>query len=235
MAEAITAAPFIALIEDEEHLAQGLLFNLQAEGYRTHHESDGDAALNYLLHTKDPIAAIVLDCMLPGVDGFTIVRALREAQRFTPVLMLTARSRPQDVLDGLDSGADDYLAKPFEMAELVARLKALLRRPGGALAMTLELGNVRFDTVNREAMVGERVVILSRSELTLLELLLRRAGRVVVRRTLEEGLYGFDDNVGPNSLEAHVSRLRKKLDQAGATVQIHTLRGVGYIAGERGA
>src|SRR5258708_35433763 len=102
------AAPLIVLVEDEEHLAQGLLFNPQAEGYRTHHEADGDAALAYLLAPKAPgetIAAIVLDCMLPGADGFTIVRALREAQQYTPVLMLTARSRPQDAPEGIEAGA----------------------------------------------------------------------------------------------------------------------------------
>src|SRR3984957_2139310 len=125
-------APLIVVVEDEDHLAQGLLFNLQAEGYRTHHESDGDAALAYLLayllNPKENIAAVVLDCMLPGADGFTIVRALREAQRYTPVLMLTARSRPEDVLEGIEAGADDYLAKPFDLNILFVRLKSLLRR-----------------------------------------------------------------------------------------------------------
>src|SRR5580700_10663191 len=126
------APPLIVLVEDEEHLAQGLLYNLQAEGYRTHHEADGDAALAYLLapreHPTENIAAIVLDCMLPGADGFTIVRALREAQRYTPVLMLTARSRPEDVLEGLEAGADDYLPKPFDLNILLVRIKSLLRR-----------------------------------------------------------------------------------------------------------
>ena len=136
-------SPLIVLIEDEEHLAQGLLFNLQAEGYRTHHESDGDAALAYLLDPKkrDPkenIAAIVLDCMLPGADGFTIVRALREAQRYTPVLMLTARSRPEEVLEGIEAGADDYLAKPFDLNILLVRLKSLLRRTAWQNAATPE-------------------------------------------------------------------------------------------------
>src|SRR6202048_1710933 len=135
-------APLIVLVEDEEHLAQGLLFNLQAEGYRTHHEADGDAALAYLLAPKpDPsenIAAILLDCMLPGADGFTIVRALREAQRYTPVLMLTARSRPEDVLEGIEAGADDYLAKPFDLSILLVRLKSLLRRSACQTAATPE-------------------------------------------------------------------------------------------------
>ena len=120
--------PLIALIEDEEHLAQGLLFNLAAEGYRTHHESDGDAALAYLLAPPEPIAAIVLDCMLPGADGFTIARALRDAQCFTPILMLTARSRPEDILEGIEAGADDYLPKPFDLNILLVRIKSLLRR-----------------------------------------------------------------------------------------------------------
>ena len=121
-------SPLIALIEDEEHLAQGLLFNLAAEGYRTHHESDGDAALAYLLAPPESIAAIVLDCMLPGADGFTIARTLRDAQCFTPILMLTARARPEDVLAGIEAGADDYLAKPFNLNILLVRIKSLLRR-----------------------------------------------------------------------------------------------------------
>jgi DNA-binding response OmpR family regulator len=120
--------PLIALIEDEEHLAQGLLFNLAAEGYRTHHESDGDAALAYLLDPPEKIAAIVLDCMLPGADGFTIARVLRDAQCYTPILMLTARSRPEDILAGLEAGADDYLPKPFDLNILLVRIKSLLRR-----------------------------------------------------------------------------------------------------------
>src|SRR6185437_11011313 len=138
----MTDAPLIALIEDEEHLAQGLLFNLQAEGYRTHHESDGDAALAWLLSATAPDAMpssetpsiIVLDCMLPGVDGFAIARALREAERYTPILMLTARSRPQDILEGLEAGADDYLPKPFDLSILLVRIKSLLRRTAWASA-----------------------------------------------------------------------------------------------------
>ena len=121
-------SPLIALIEDEAHLAQGLLFNLAAEGYRTHHESDGDAALAYLLAPPEKIAAIVLDCMLPGADGFAIARTLRDAQCYTPILMLTARSRPEDILAGLEAGADDYLPKPFDLNILLVRIKSLLRR-----------------------------------------------------------------------------------------------------------
>jgi DNA-binding response OmpR family regulator len=125
--------PLIALIEDEEHLAQGLLFNLEAEGYSTHHEADGDAALAWLLeatapNAPAPPAAILLDVMLPGRDGFSIVSALRSAGRYTPVLLLTARGRTEDIVEGFAAGADDYLPKPFDLGVLFARLTALLRR-----------------------------------------------------------------------------------------------------------
>jgi DNA-binding response OmpR family regulator len=128
-----STTPLIAVIEDEEHLAQGLLFNLEADGYRTHHESDGDSALAWLIAATAPGApnpptAILLDVMLPGRDGFSIVRALREAGRYIPVLLLTARGRTEDIVEGFAAGADDYLPKPFDLAVLFARLTSLLRR-----------------------------------------------------------------------------------------------------------
>jgi DNA-binding response OmpR family regulator len=121
-------SPLIAVIEDEDHLAQGLVFNLEADGYRTHHEADGNAALAWLLDPANQPAAILLDVMLPGRDGFSIVRALREAGRYTPVLLLTARGRTEDIIEGFEAGADDYLPKPFELSILFARLTSLLRR-----------------------------------------------------------------------------------------------------------
>ncbi len=124
----MTPPPLIAVIEDEDHLAQGLVFNLEAEGYRTHHEADGDAALAWLLDPENQPAAILLDVMLPGRDGFSIVRALRDAGRYTPVLLLTARGRTEDIIEGFEAGADDYLPKPFELSILFARLTSLLRR-----------------------------------------------------------------------------------------------------------
>jgi DNA-binding response OmpR family regulator len=223
----------LLLIEDNSRLAGFVVKGLSDAGFTVDHVGNLDHASAALATAR--FDAAVLDLGLPDGDGGLWLKVRRDGGETLPVLMLTARASTGDKVTGLNLGADDYLAKPFDMAELVARLKALLRRPGGALGLTLELGNISFDTVNREAMVGGCVVFLSRSELILLELLMRRAGRVVVRRTLEEGLYGFDDDVGPNSLEAHVSRLRKKLETAGATVQIHTLRGVGYLAGEHPA
>jgi DNA-binding response OmpR family regulator len=221
----------LLLVEDNDRLAQFVVKGLSDAGFtvdRVARLGDASVALS-----AGRFAAIILDLGLPDGDGADWLKSRRAAGDQNPVLILTARGSTGDKVKGLNVGADDYLAKPFEMAELVARIKALLRRPGGALALTLEAGNISFDTVHREASVGGRMIALSRSELTLLELLLRRAGRVVVRSMLEEGLYGFDDVIGSNSLEAHVSRLRRKLEAAGATVQIHTLRGVGYMAGER--
>jgi DNA-binding response OmpR family regulator len=223
----------LLLVEDNDRLAQFVVKGLADAGFtvdRVAWLADASAALS-----AGRFDSIVIDLGLPDRDGGDWLNSPRAAGDQIPVLMLTARASTSDKVKGLNVGADDYLAKPFQMTELVARIKALLRRPGGVLAFTLEIGNVTFDTVHREALVGGQIVLLSRSELTMLELLLRRAGRVVVRRMLEEGLYGFDDVVGSNSLDAHVSRLRKKLEVAGATVQIHTLRGVGYMAGEHKA
>jgi len=149
-------SPLIALIEDEAHLAQGLLFNLAAEGYRTHHESDGDAALAYLLAPPEKIAAIVLDCMLPGADGFAIARTLRDAQCYTPILMLTARSRPEDILAGLEAGADDYLPKPFDLNILLVRIKSLLRRTQWQSAQSPEPSASPFLSSRSDSLLSSR-------------------------------------------------------------------------------
>jgi len=221
----------LLLVEDNDRLAQLVVKGLSEAGFTVDRVARLDEAAAALAAGK--FDTVVLDLSLPDGDGGEWLRKRRAAGDKLPFLMLTARASTGDKVKGLNSGADDYLAKPFEMEELVARLKALLRRPGGVLGLTLELGKLSFDTVHRETAVAGRRLSLSASELTLLELLLRRAGRVVPRRLLEEGLYGFDDDVGPNSLEAHVSRLRKKLEAAEAGVEIHTLRGVGYLAAER--
>jgi len=233
-------APLIALIEDEEHLAQGLLFNLQAEGYRTHHESDGDAAREYLLNTKDPIAAVVLDCMLPGADGFTIVRALREAQRYTPVLMLTARSRPQDVLDGLDSGADDYLAKPFDLGILLARVKSLLRRtrwqrerpataaePEPSAEYAFNHRTIRFDRL--ELIAPNRTTHLTVMEADLLRYLTEREGQIVSRKEILEQVWRVHEDTDTRAIDNFIVRLRRYIEDDPANPQhLITVRGIGY-------
>lgn len=231
------AAPLIAVIEDEEHLAQGLLFNLQAEGYTTHHESDGDAALAYLLNTEDKIAAIVLDCMLPGTDGFDIVRALREAQHYTPVLMLTARSRPEDVLEGLEAGADDYLPKPFELSILLVRLKSLLRRASWHSATaaseapadqyTFDSHTIRFDTL--ELINPDRTTQLTVMEADLLRYLTDREGQIVPRKDILEQVWRVHEDTDTRAIDNFIVRLRRYIEEdPGKPKHLITVRGVGY-------
>jgi DNA-binding response OmpR family regulator len=149
------------------------------------------------------------------------------------VLILTARDGLEDRVIGLDSGADDYVLKPFHMPELISRVRALLRRPNAALGVRLEVGNLVLETAHRQVTVGGRMVSLSVRELALLEILLRRAERVVTREAIEQSLYSFDAELGSNALEVLVHRLRRKLQDADATVQIHTLRGVGYLLADQ--
>ena len=158
--------------------------------------------------------------------------ATRQSGKNLPILILTARDAVEERVVGLNAGADDYLTKPFAMAELIARIKALLRRPGGVLGMTLEAGNVRLDTVGRELVIGGIPVRLSRRELTIFEQMMRRFGRIVPKAVLEEKLYGIDEEPDSNPIPVHVHHLRRQLDAAGASLMIHTIRGVGYILAE---
>ena len=178
--------------------------------------------------------AIILDRGLPDMDGLEFLRALRSRGQLTPVLLLTARDSLEDRVEGLNVGGDDYLLKPAAMEEVIARVRALLRRPGGALGVTLSAGNVAFDTVAREVMIDGSAVSVSRREMEVLEHLLRRKGRVVPKDVMEEKLYGFGEEVTSNSVEVHVSRLRKRLSANGASIHVHTLRGVGYLITDEG-
>jgi DNA-binding response OmpR family regulator len=241
------APPLIVLVEDEEHLAQGLLFNLQAEGYRTHHESDGDAALAYLLASKEvasePIAAVVLDGMLPGVDGFTIVRTLREVQIYTPVLMLTARSRPEEILEGIEAGADDYLAKPFDLNILLVRLKSLLRRTAWQTAATPETPpptladqtdeysfnhrTIRFDTL--ELVAPNRTTHLTLMEADLLRYFTEREGQIVSRKQILEEVWRVHEDTDTRAIDNFIVRLRRYIEDDPADPQhLITVRGIGY-------
>src|SRR5262249_20065916 len=152
--------------------------------------------------------------------------------RQIPVLIVTARDAVEDRVHGLDQGADDYLTKPFAVDELVARVKALLRRPGNALGTVLKAGNVTFDTVGRDARIGDTVIRLARRESSILEYLMRRSGRVVPKAVLEDALYGMNEELDSNAIPVHVHHLRRKLVDVGATVKIHTARGLGYLLTE---
>ena len=173
--------------------------------------------------------AIVLDLGLPDRDGLSILPELKAVTPKTPVIICTARDALEDRVKGLNTGSDDYLVKPFAVSELVARINALLRRPGGALGVRLTNGNVTFETTDRTVTIGNEICRFSNRELALLELFLRRADRVVSKEAIENALYSFNEPPTPNAIEVLTHRLRKKLADSGATVAIHNLRGIGYI------
>lgn len=217
----------LLLVEDHVTFAELVRQNLEREGFAVdvvETAGDGDAALRAVSYD-----AIILDLGLPDASGLTLLRDLRAAGKSTPVLILTARDTVDDRVTGLNAGSDDYLVKPCAMEELVARVRALLRRPGGALGVTLAAGNIFFDTTAREVRIDGKPIAISRREMGVLEQLMRRYGRVVPKDVIEDKLYGFDEEVTSNSVEAHISRLRKRLEKGGANVSIHTLRGVGYL------
>ena len=218
----------VLAVEDEPRIRELIADGLRRAGFVV--DAFGtveDAALALCGTAYD---AVVLDLGLPDGDGIDLLRA-RSPER-PPTLVLTARDSVDDRVAGLDAGADDYLVKPFAMAELVARVKALLRRPGGALGVRLEAGNVTLDTVGRDVKVGETVLALARHEVAILEHLMRRLGRVVPKTVLEEKLYGMGDEIGSNAIPVHVHHLRRKLGEARATCVVHTVRGVGYFLQE---
>ena len=230
----------ILLVEDELHLADALLFNLRAEKYRVHHEADGEAALDWLLHSGEHPAAVLLDGMLPGLDGFAVAKALRTARNFVPILMLTARSRPEDVLAGFEAGADDYLPKPFDLSILLARLHGLLRRmqwqEGVAESepptqsedvFTFSNKTIRFDTLEIHA--GDHITRLTLMEAELLRYLLEREGRVVSRKEILEEVWRVREDTDTRAIDNFVVRLRRYLeDDPARPVHLITVRGVGY-------
>jgi len=222
----------ILVVEDNEALGSLLVQGLAARGFGADlvtTVADAGNALS-LVH----FAAVILDLGLPDGDGLMLLRDLRAGGLTTPVLILTARGGLQDRVTGLRSGADDYLAKPFEFEELVARVEALLRRPGELLGHALHAGNITFDVSARQVTVASVPQLLSARELAVLEILMRRAGRVVSRKVLEDQLFGFASEIGSNAAEVYVHRLRRQLAAAGANVSIHTVRGVGYLIDRRG-
>src|SRR5208337_3615389 len=217
----------LAVVEDNPELARLLAQGLKAEGYETDVLTTVAAARAAVSTTR--YAALILDLGLPDGDGLSILRQIRQSQDPLPVLVLTARGGVHDRVNGLRSGADDYLVKPFAVEELVARLEALLRRPGQLLGRSLDLGNLVFDTVGRQLFIDGQPHMLSARELAVLEILLRRTGRVVSKRVVEDQIFGLSNDVGSNAVEVYVHRLRKSLQDLGATAAIHTIRGVGYL------
>lgn len=220
----------LLLVEDERRIAEILAGVLQKEGFAVDAVATAAAATKAL--ATIPYDAAILDLGLPDADGLAVLGAARARGDSVPILILTARDAVEDRVLGLDAGGDDYLVKPFATAELVARIKALLRRPGGALGVVLKAGNVSFDTIGRDVRIDETAVPLSRRESAILEHLMRRLGRVVPKAILEEKLYGLDQEIESNVVPVHVHHLRRKLTEHGAAVEIHTVRGLGYLLSE---
>ncbi len=215
----------LLLVEDDPLLGDGLKQGLQAEGYTVDWLTDGAQALHSLL--TESFDLVVLDLGLPGMDGIDVLKEIRNKKVVTPVLILTARDAVEDRVDGLDQGADDYLTKPFDLEELCARLRSLLRRSQDRAVPLLEHDDLTMDPAAREVHLGKEKVDLSLKEFVVLRYLLEHKGKVVPRERLEQALYGWDGEVESNALEVHVHKLRKKL---GAKI-ISTVRGVGYRIG----
>jgi DNA-binding response OmpR family regulator len=217
----------ILVVEDEPKLARRIADALRGADYISDVAPTCGDAQTHLAATA--YEAIVLDLGLPDGDGLDVVRALRARGSHTGVLALTARDSVQDRVAGLDAGADDYLSKPFAMIELLARVRALLRRPGAVLGRRLTAGNIELDTLERLILVAGQPITLARRELEVLEVLLRRMGRLVTRESLMDQLYAETDDPPANAIPVHVHHLRRHLLDAGATASIVTLRGLGYM------
>lgn len=216
----------VLVIEDEPQLRRQVAERLAREGFQVDASGDGKEGLYFA--TEYPIDAAVVDLGLPGLSGLDLIRAVRSRGSALPILVLTARARWQDKVEGLEAGADDYLAKPFEMAELVARVKALLRRAAGAATNALQCGPIAIDFAAQRVTVQGRPVELTGYEYRLLEYLVRHRRRIVSKGELADYLYPHDAERDSNVLEVLVGRLRRKLDPDGALAPIETLRGRGY-------
>lgn len=217
----------ILLVEDEPELASMLRARLEKQGYVVDHAATIEVAQEALALIEHDIA--LLDRQLSDGDGISLLALIRKLRPNLPVIVISALGKATDRVHGLDQGADDYLAKPFLMEELAARIRALLRRPASVQNEAITVANVEFDITRGIVQVGGEVLELPRREFLVLEALIRRAGQTVRRSTLEESVYGADDEIQSNSLDANISRLRRKLAEAGAGVEIHPVRGVGYL------
>lgn len=225
----------ILVVEDEQHIADGLKFNLEAEGFKVLVAGDGKSGVS--LAEAEDFDAVVLDVMLPGIDGFEVARQIRAKEDFTPILMLTARSRPEDVLNGFAAGADDYLPKPFDLKIFLARVNGLLRRSewsrrkstADRLSDKIDVNGKTIDFANLELLSDDGVVHLTLMEIKLLRYLIEHAGHAVSRKTILEDVWGLQEDTDTRAIDNFIVRLRKYLedDPANPTI-LKTIRGVGY-------
>jgi DNA-binding response OmpR family regulator len=225
----------ILIVEDEQHIADGLRFNLEAEGYNVQTVSDGETALLRIIEEKQVYDVLVLDVMLPGLDGFEVATKLRKSGFFVPTLMLTARGRPEDILRGFESGADDYLPKPFDLNIFLARLRGLLRRKEwlelerNTLSKTIVINGRTVDFENLELSYNEQVLQLTLMEAKLLRYLVENAGKAVSRKTILEEVWEMSEDTDTRAIDNFIVRLRKYLeDDASNPKHLSTVRGIGY-------
>lgn len=227
----------ILIVEDEKHLAEGLKFNLEADGFETEIAADGEEALELLDRSETPFDAIVLDVMMPRVDGFTVARTLRERSDFTPILMLTALGKPDDVLQGFEAGADDYLPKPFELNIFLARINGLIRRREWFLKAhqpeetddLIEVNNHLIDFENLEIRSETETIQLTLMEAKLLRFLIDKGGAPVSRKTILEQVWDLHEETDTRAIDNFIVRLRKYLEDDPANPKIVlTVRGIGY-------
>jgi DNA-binding response OmpR family regulator len=216
----------ILVVEDEQRIAQAIKTGLELEKYAVDVEHDGEDG--YHAAEAGDYDLVILDVMMPGMDGISVCRQLRADNKHMPVLILTARSQTKDIVKGLEAGADDYLSKPFEFEELIARVKALLRRPKEQLSDILVVGDLTLDTQLKTVRRKDRDIQLSSKEYALLEYLMRHQGRVLSKDTLIEHVWDFDADILPNTVEVYITYLRQKIDRPFKQPLIHTIRGFGY-------
>jgi two-component system OmpR family response regulator len=216
----------ILIVEDDPEMGRLIDRGLTAEGYETHVVGNGVDALIAITNNDFSLAAI--DVMLPQMSGFEICRRIRESGNLLPILLITARDAVEDRVFGLDSGADDYLTKPFAFVELSARVRALLRRDAAGDKLTVTVGRLQLDSLSLSVKVDSRPVAMSPKEFTLLRLLAGQSGQIVSRQRILEEVWGGVDNIDPNIVDQYISYLRRKIDSAEAGVRIVTLRGKGY-------
>lgn len=221
----------ILVVEDEHKIANSIKKGLEQENYAVDVTYDGTSGFD--LASTETYDTIILDLMLPDIDGITICKKLRAANIHIPILMLTARGQLEDKVTGLNSGADDYLVKPFAFTELLARIKALTRRPKDALGTILTASDLSLNTLSYEVKRGDRLINLSRKEFALLEYLLRHSGNIVTKDQIINNTWNYDSDVLPNTVEVYIGYLRNKIDKPFPSLPplIHTIRGFGYKIG----
>jgi len=218
----------ILVVEDEHRIAQAIKEGLEEEGYAVDIENDGEGGYNTASAVPDEYDVILLDVMMPGLNGYEVASKLRSEGNHTPILMLTAKDQEKDIIKGLDTGADDYLAKPFSFDVLLARVRALLRRPHQSLAEVLEVGDLTLNPALKSVTRAGRDIRLTSKEYAILEYLMRNSGRVLSKNNIISHVWDFDADVLPNNVEVFITFLRTKIDKPFKKPLLHTVRGFGY-------